>query len=118
MATRDRRKVGDTSPFSVTVDFGETVNLAPLTKRFTLYDLALANKIVDGATAEATDVTSEVAGPSAPLLSVWEIFYEPTSGEVSVKGDYLGLFSILYAGGAQAYYPGEDEYIVVEISGA
>jgi hypothetical protein len=115
MATRDRRKVGDTAkPFSVTVDFQETVNLNGLTKQFSLYNLDMT-KVVDNATASALDRTDEAGEDDAPILSVWEIYYEPLTTDVDTPGDYLGLFRILFAGGKPGYYPGEEEYIVIEV---
>lgn len=116
MATRDRRKAGDQAkPFSVTVDFGETVNMDGLTKTFALYALDMT-KVVDFASASALDRTEEVAGDNAPLLSVWEIYYEPLLADVGTPGDYLGLFRVMYAGGKPGFYPGEEEYIEVQIA--
>jgi hypothetical protein len=46
---------------------------------------------------------------------VWEIYYEPLTTDVDTPGDYLGLFRILFAGGKPGYYPGEEEYIVIEV---
>lgn len=117
-ATRDRRKVGDTAkPFSVTVDFQETINMDGLTKQFTMYTLDMT-RVVDNAPALALDRTEEVAGdlPQTPLLSVWELYYEPEAADVSEAGDYLGLFRVLYAAGKPGYYPGEDDYIIIELA--
>ena len=116
VATRDERKVGDQSDFSVRVDFGESVNLVPLTKTFTMKTLDFQTTKISAASAEATDITSEVAGPSAPLLSVWELYYEPTASDVDTKGDYLGYFTVQYAGSEPRYYPSNDEYIQIEIA--
>ncbi len=118
MSLRDRRHAGDRSAFSVTVDFGETVNIVSLNKKFTMYTLDFATKPVEAAVAEATDITMETAGPDAPLLSVWELSYTPLLTEVQTPGDYLGLFYITYAGGEVRYYPPDDEYLRIEIVSA
>jgi hypothetical protein len=118
MSLRDRRHAGDQSAFTVTVDFGETINLVPLTKTFTMYTLDFQTKPIDAQAATATDITAEAAGEGAPLLSVWELSYGPTGPEVATPGDFLGLFTILYAGAEPRKYPPGDEYLRVEIASA
>ena len=115
MSARDVRSVGDLSPFSLTVNFGESVNLAGTTKKFYLKTLDLGTTKVNGVAATATNVTEEEGGASAPALSIWRLEYAPTLQNVDTKGDYLGRFEITYAGSDVRYYPPNGEFILCEM---
>jgi hypothetical protein len=112
MSLRDWRKSGDQTPYSVEVNFGESVNLAGTDITFSLKTLDFETARIDEETATPTDVTSE-AGGNPPALSVWRLEYEPTSQEATVEEstDFLGRFTVVYAGGKPRYYPSETEYI-------
>ena len=106
MALRDTRKSGDETPFWLFVDLGESANLgaAPITYRLTSID-GSAVKVDDG-DATAEDVSADVG---APPLSVWRLQYQPTEAEVTVTvpSDFLGEFTVTYAGGEDRHYPKE-----------
>lgn len=111
----DSRSVGDRSPFAITVDLGESIDLTNTTKKFWLKTLDLATIKVSGSAATATDVSEDEGGASAPALSIWRLEYTPITGDVDTKGDYVGEFEVVFAGADPRFYPPGGEFIQVEL---
>jgi hypothetical protein len=104
----DTRASGDRSPFEAVVDLGEGVNLAAATVKYTLWSLDFSTKKIVDQVATPEDITDEGAGQ--PALSRWLLSYEPTLAEVTVEEaqDFVGRFTVTYAGGKDRHYPKGD----------